>query len=75
MSASLSGGPAQLEHVQSSLVPNLGSDTVSALGHRMPVEGQLVIILDEYVEGPVLAVPGVLDLSLLGYGGHIEQHF
>ena len=54
MGPTLPGWPAQLKHMETSLVANLGPDAVRALGHGVTVEGQLVIILDEDVQGPVL---------------------
>ena len=55
MCSTLSGWPAQLKHVETSLIANLGPDAVSALGHGVTVESQLVIIFDKDVQGPVLA--------------------
>lgn len=66
--------PGQLHDVEAALVADQRSDAVGALGDRVPVEGELVVLLDKDVERPVLGVPSVLDLSLAGGGRHVEQH-
>ena len=51
MGAPLPGGPVDLEDVQPPLVADHAADAVGGLGHGVPVEGQLVVILDEDVVG------------------------
>ena len=47
--ASLPRGPIDLEDVQSPLVAHHAADAIGGLGDRVPVEGQLVVVLDEDV--------------------------
>ena len=47
--APLPGGPVDLEDVQPPLVADHAADAVGGLGHGVPVEGQLVVVLDEDV--------------------------
>lgn len=71
--APLAHGPADLPHVQSSGVAHAAPDGVRALRHRVPVEHQLVVVLDEDVEGAVVVVPRVLHLDVGAGGGHVQQ--
>lgn len=71
--APLSGRPAHLPGVQALGEADLAAYAVCRLGDGMPVERELVVVLDEYVEGAVLAVPRVLELRLPKGWGHVEK--
>ena len=53
MSSSLPGRPGHLEEVQTPFVSDPAPNAVGGLGHRVSVEGQLVIFLHEDVVGPI----------------------
>lgn len=52
MCSSLSGGPGDLEQVESALVADAAPDAVGRLRHRMPVKRQLVVLFDKDVVRP-----------------------
>lgn len=66
--------PAHFPGVQSLRETDLSPYAVGALGDRVPVEGELVVLLDEYVQRTVLRVPAVLQLGLAEGGRHVQQH-
>ena len=49
VSASLPRGPVELEDVQSPLVAHHAADAIGGLGDRVPVKGQLVVVLHKDV--------------------------
>ena len=52
MCSSLSGGPGDLEQVESALVADAAPDAVGRLGHRVPMERQLVALFEKDVVRP-----------------------
>ncbi len=74
ISAPLSSEPRDLKDVQPAPVAHLAADAVGGLRHRVPAEGQRVVVLDEDVVGAVLAVPRMLQLDVLAARWHVKQH-
>ena len=62
--AALARRPVELPDVEAAREADAAADAVGALRHRMPVERQRVVLFDEDVERPVLAVPRVFQLHL-----------
>ena len=52
MRSPLPGRPCNFKKVQAPLIAHLGPDTVSGLGHRVPVEGQFIVLFNEDIVGP-----------------------
>ncbi|KAL0592948.1 hypothetical protein AAY473_037189 [Plecturocebus cupreus] len=71
--AALPGRPVDLPGVQAAGVAHLATDAVGALGHRVPVEGETVVVLDEDVQRAVLGVPCVPQLYSQPRRRHVQQ--
>lgn len=64
VSASLAVGPRDFPEVDSGREADLASDAVCRLGHRVSVDGEDVVVLDENVQGAVFRIPRVSSLRL-----------
>ncbi len=60
--------------MQPALVAHLAPDAVGGLRHRVAVEGQQVVVLDEDVVRTILLVPRVLQLDVAAARRHVKEH-
>jgi len=65
--------PVDLPDVETSGVAETASDAVGALCHRVPVDRQWIVILDEYIQRSIVGIPRVAQLDFRTGWRHVEK--